>query len=160
MTAQLARAYATHGDSGAALRSLDEASSSFEGADKAGGIDFFDEARLSGIAGTCNLLIGYPAAASQILAVALDNRAPRDLKGRALLTMDLASCLIAAGEIEEACTVAGTALNVACDSIVQPIAIRARALRHELQPWTELGSVQAFGEHVRAQLSSPAALEG
>jgi hypothetical protein len=78
---------------------------------------------------------------------ALNERAPEDH-------------LIAAGEIEEACKVAGTALNVASDSIVQPIAIRARALRQELQPWSELGSVQAFGERLRAQLSPPAALEG
>lgn len=80
------------------LKSLRQA---FEGADEPGGIDFFDKARLSGVAG-----------------------------------------------------------NVASDSIVQPIAIRARALRQELQPWSELGSVQVFGEHLRAQLWSPAALEG
>ncbi|MEY9890548.1 tetratricopeptide (TPR) repeat protein [Catenulispora sp. MAP5-51] len=160
VTAQLARAYAMSGDSNAALRSLERASSSLEGADDAGGIDFFDQARLSGIAGTCNLLIGQSAAASRILAEALNRRAPEDYKGRALLTMDLASCLIAEGEVEEACSVAGAALNVASDSIVQPIAIRARALRQELHQWSELGSVQAFGERLQAQLSSPATLEG
>ncbi|WP_194919287.1 tetratricopeptide repeat protein [Catenulispora rubra] len=160
VSAQLARAYATDGDSNAALQALEQASSSFEGADEAGGIDFFDEARLSGIAGTCNLLIGQPAAASEILADALNHRAVEDQKGRSLLTFDLASCLIDTGEIEEACNMASTALNVASGSIVQPIAIRARALRQELQPWSELGSVQAFGEHLRAQLSSTAALEG
>ncbi|MEY9927366.1 tetratricopeptide (TPR) repeat protein [Catenulispora sp. GP43] len=160
VSAQLARAYATHGDSDVALRTLEEASASFEGADEAGGIDFFDEARLSGIAGTCNLLIGQPSAASRNLAEALDHRAPEDHKGRALLTLDLASCLIRAGEIEEACNVGGTALNVSSDSVVQPIAIRARALQQELQPWSELVSVQVFGERLRALLSSPAALEG
>lgn len=160
VTAQLARAYPMRGDSTAALRSLDRASSSLEGADDPGGMDFFDQARLNGITGTCNLLIGKPAAASRILADALNRRAAEDHKGRALLTMDLASCLIAAGEIEEACSVAGNALNLASDSIVQPIAIRARALRQELQPWSELGSVQAFGERLRVQLSPPAALEG
>lgn len=160
VTAQLARAYATGGHSSQALACLDQAAAALEIADGPEKIDFFDEARLIGISGTCNLLIGRPSTAIHVLTTALSERAPGDHKGRALLTMDLASCQIAMGQIEEACATADTALNIASDSLVQPIAIRAQSLRRELQPWQAVESVRAFGERLRADVGSQVMLEG
>ncbi|GAA2047309.1 hypothetical protein GCM10009839_60410 [Catenulispora yoronensis] len=151
ISAQLARAYAANGDASAATRCLEQAAPSLEQATAPpSGLDFFDQARLSGIAGTCNLLMGRPEAAAGIISEALAQRSVADLKGRALLTLDLASCLLNAGEVEEACRIAESALDLASHSIVQPITIRARSLKAELQPWRELGSVQGFTERVRA----------
>ncbi|MGX7829778.1 hypothetical protein ACTG9Q_32305 [Actinokineospora sp. 24-640] len=64
------------------------------------------DARLRGIAGSAWLAMRDTAKAAPVLRDALDRRAARDSKGRALLMLDLAECLVHDGEVEEAARVA------------------------------------------------------
>jgi hypothetical protein len=108
------------------------------------GTDFFDTPRLAGMAGTSLLMLRDTGRARELLTEALDGRAPSDVKGRALLTLDLAECLAAEAEPEAAAALAGQALDMADGgaSIVRPVAARAAAVHQALAPWASTGAVQ------------------
>lgn len=59
---------------------------------------------------------------------ALQRRAPEDVKGRALLELDLAECALVEGDPAEAGQAAASALHQVADALVEPILVRARAL--------------------------------
>jgi len=149
VNAMAARAHAALGHHDLTHTALDRSAARLAEADSPAGIDFFDPARLVGIAGSCHLHLRDTTTSAQKLSTAIHSRAPTDAKGRALLVFDLAQCRIAEGEIEEACHLANSALDLASDSIVRPIADRARAIRHDLGQWGTLGPVAAFTARLR-----------
>jgi transcriptional regulator with XRE-family HTH domain len=155
VAAMAARAHAAHGNHTAALDFLDRSSTCLQAADDASGVDFFDSARFDGIAGSCHLRLGDTATSARMLGTAIERRAPTDVKGVALLVFDLAECKIVDGEIDEACHLATSALDLASEAIVRPIADRAKAIHHDLGPWHDLRPVEAFTERLR---ESPAIL--
>lgn len=74
---------------------------------------------------------------------------PPDLKGRAVLTFDLAEVRLAQGDFEAACVTAHSALDLARASIIQPIVLRARALQVSLSPWSAERPVRELAARVR-----------
>ncbi|WP_370098189.1 hypothetical protein [Streptacidiphilus sp. MAP12-20] len=150
ISAYLARACAATGSRQAAPRALDTATADPVNAESEGGIDFFNAARLDRIQGASMLLLGDYEAAGSLLLAAMSQRDPTDTKGRALTTLDLADCRVGQGEVEEACRLAHTALDMANgSSMVQPIISRARGLRSTPAPWQESAPVIALAERVQ-----------
>ena len=111
--------------------------------DPEGGTDFFDEPRLTGVSGTALLLLRDTRAARESIGHALAGRRASDVKGRALLTLDLAECAAAEREPEEAACLAAGALSLAADGIVLPVVRRATVICQSLHPW---GSVSAVAD--------------
>lgn len=128
----------------AVLQAVADARAYLDSAGPPSGTDFFDEPRLAGMAGTSLLMLRDTGRARQLLTEALDGRAPGDVKGRALLTLDLAECLATESEPETAAALAGQALDMADggDSIVRPVATRAVAVRQALDPWARTSAVR------------------
>ncbi len=114
-----------------------------------GGLDFFTAARLDGLAGTSHALLGDHDTAADLLMAALGRRDQGDLKGRAVLTFDLADCRIGQGDVDAACALAHDAMDIAEGSIVQPLLLRARDFQRSLAPWRTAGPVREFAARVR-----------
>lgn len=132
-----ARALAAAGQLRDALAALDRAHAHIAAAtDPPSGTDFFDQHRLDGLAGECQLLLRRPEPAADYLTRALAQRAATDAKGRALLTLDLAACRIIENERDEAAQLLAGALNLAHGALVRPILDRARAVRADMAGWT------------------------
>jgi hypothetical protein len=134
--AMRARALASAGRSSDSRRALDEARTLMATVhDAPQGNDFFDSARLDGMAGCCLLLLGDSGGATELLSLALDRRSPTDAKGRALITLDLAACRVLDGHADEAARLAGDALDLARGAIVRPIVERASGVRASMSRW-------------------------
>ncbi|MFI1520660.1 helix-turn-helix domain-containing protein [Kitasatospora cineracea] len=150
IAANRAKALASHRDERGALVALDQAAQFLAEADEPiGGLDFFTEPRLDGIAGETRALLGQHGPAADLIGGALARRDRADVKGLALLTLDLAECRLGAGDLAAACTLAHDALDLADGSVVQPIVVRARAFQRSLGPWRGERPVQVLMERVR-----------
>ncbi|MFE7532223.1 helix-turn-helix domain-containing protein [Kitasatospora sp. NPDC057542] len=151
IAANLARVLAAGGDRGAALAALDQAAHHLDLAEDGtiGGLDFFTAPRLDGLAGETYAHLGEHDAASHLLETAIGRRAVADLKGRAVLTFDLAEVRLAQGDFEAACVTAHSALDLARASIIQPIVLRAQALQVSLSPWSAERPVRELAARVR-----------
>lgn len=128
----------------AVLQAISDARACLDLAGVPSGTDFFDTPRLAGIAGTSMLMLRDTGRARRLLAEALNGRAPGDVKGRALVTLDLAECLAADSEPEAAAGLAARALDMTGSraSIVRPVAARAAAVHRALRPWSRTSAVQ------------------
>jgi transcriptional regulator with XRE-family HTH domain len=124
---------------------LDDARDRLEAAGPASDTDFFDDPRLAGMAGTTMLLLGDTRAAEMLISQALATRAEGDLKGRALLTLDLAECMVVNREPDQAAGLVGRAVGMAGSDIVRPVITRATAVHHALQPWSASRGVRELG---------------
>ncbi|MFE4976585.1 hypothetical protein ACFRAR_31350 [Kitasatospora sp. NPDC056651] len=151
ITANLARALAAGGDRSAALAALDQAAHHLDLAEDGpiGGLDFFTAPRLDGLAGETYAHLGEHDAAGRLLETAIGRRAAADLKGRAVLTLDLAEVRLAQGDFDAACATAHSALDLAGATIIQPIVLRARALQASLAPWSAERPVRELATRVR-----------
>jgi hypothetical protein len=134
-------------DSSDAMRLVDDACGRLETAEDASDTDFFDKPRLAGMAGTALLLLRDTHAAREHLMEALVGRNPGDVKGRALLILDLAECHAIGREPEHAAALASTALGMA-DGIVRPVVTRATAVRRALRQWETAPTVRELGEQL------------
>jgi hypothetical protein len=123
------------------MRALDDARDLLEAAGQSSETDFFDGPRLAGMAGTTMLLLGDPRAAQALISEALAGRAIGDVKGRALLTLDLAECMAAAREPDRAAALAARAIGMAGSDTVLPVMTRAAAVHEALQPWSDTQAV-------------------
>ena len=150
VAANLARALAARGARPAALEALDRSAGLLAGAgQEVGGLDFFTAPRLDGLAGESHVLLGEHAAAAELLTAALDRRDPADAKGRAILTFDLAECRLGQGSLDEACTLAHSAMDIADGSVVQPLILRAGTFQLALAPWRAAAPVRELAARVR-----------
>lgn len=116
--------------------------------DPEGGTDFFDEPRLTGVSGTALLLLRDTRAARESIGHALAGRRVSDVKGRALLTLDLAECAVAEREPEEAACLAATALSMAATGIVFPVVRRATEVHRSLHPWESVSAVADLADRL------------
>lgn len=145
-----ARAAAACGDPDGAHRALESARQHIDRVTEPGtGTDFFDAARLDGLAGATYLMLRDTTRAADVLRGALARRATQDAKGRALLGLDLAECLLHDGEGIEASRVAVEALDWAKGAMVEPIAIRALELRAHLIRLSGPAGAQEFDARLR-----------
>ena len=127
-------------------------------ADTIGGLDFFTPARLHGVRGTCRYLLRDYEAAASFLESALAERREVYIKGRAMLTFDLAECRIHQGETEEGCRLGHDALDLVSAAAVEPGILRAQALRRCLAAAGRSSAVTALSERMR-ELRMYAAVE-
>lgn len=129
IAALLARSQAQAGDRTAALRALDESRGLLDQVDDPpGGTDFFDDTRLAGLRGSTLLALGDVAEAENLIRSAMSGRSSSDLKGRALLGLELAQCRILDREYDEAARLALESLAMASTTIVGPIVTKARGI--------------------------------
>lgn len=150
VAANLGRALAARGEQRLALAALDRSAELLAAADEpVGGLDFFTIPRLDGIAGESRGLLGDHDAAAGLLTTALDRRARADVKGRAILTIELAECRLGQGDLDAACALAHDALDIAEGSVVQPLVLRARAFQASLAPWRDERPVRELVGRVR-----------
>ncbi|MFE9751397.1 hypothetical protein ACFYOT_41365 [Saccharothrix saharensis] len=87
---------------------------------------------MDGLAGTTYLLLRQTQPATVLLHTALNRRANDDIKGRALIGLDLAECQLHDDEPVEAALLAITALDWAETAMVEPILTRAHAIRDHM----------------------------
>lgn len=149
IAAMQARALAATGQGDQTRQALDRAGDFIADAiDPPTGNDFFDAARLDGLAGSTMLLLRDTTQADQLLVGALDRRAPTDLKGRALLTLDLAACRVVDGEPDEAARLVAEALDTARSALVRPIAVKAVQVRSAMTSWEATRPVAELDERL------------
>jgi transcriptional regulator with XRE-family HTH domain len=127
-----ARASAVHAQADVALTHLDAARITLAVAGPPEGNDFFDEARLTGFAGATMLQLRRTDEALDLLTEAVATRPAGDAKGRALATLDLASCQLFIGEAEEAVRLVEQALFLAGGGLVAPIVSRAQSVQADM----------------------------
>lgn len=127
------------------MRTVDDARDWLEAAGAPTDTDFFDGPRLAGMTGTTLLLLGDTEGAKAHISEALAGRASGDVKGRALLTLDLAECMAASREPEEAAGLAVRAVSMTGTGIVLPVAARAATVHRALQPWSGTRAVAELG---------------
>jgi hypothetical protein len=127
------------------IRAIDDAHSCLQDAGPLSDTDFFDGPRLAGMAGTTMLLLGDTPAAKALIAEALARRANGDVKGRALLTLDLAECMATDREPDQAVCLATRAINMAGSDVVRPVMSRAAAVYEALRPWSGNRAVLELG---------------
>ena len=147
--AMAARARAALGDGDSALVELTAAGRALEVSAEPSGMDFFDAARLEGIAGTVHLNLGHTVEATEHLAAALERRDHLDAKGRALLTFDLAEAALRSGEPEHATGLAHQAVDTAAGQYVRPITDRARALHTQLAAFPQFAESAGYSDRLR-----------
>lgn len=145
--AMAARAHAALGEQAPALEALASSGDALEHSAEPTGMDFFDTARLEGIAGTVHLHLGHTDDAAGHLAAAIGHRDQADAKGRALLTFDLAECAIRSGDPDRAACLANQALDTAAAQYVRPIVDRAQALHAQLAAFPQLAA--GYGDRLR-----------
>jgi transcriptional regulator with XRE-family HTH domain len=148
--AQAAVAARRDGRADGVRQAIEAARGYLDAADAPSDTDFFDGPRLAGIAGTAMLLVKDVRAARSLIGEALDGRAAGDVKGRALLTLDLADCAAADGEPEEAARLAAKAIGISGGDNVMPVVTRATAVHGALQPWAQTRAVRELGGRVAA----------
>jgi hypothetical protein len=95
------------------MHAVDGARACLDAAGPPSDTDFFDAPRLAGMAGTALLMLRDTCGACEYLGEALAGRNTADVKGRALLTLDLAGCMAAADEPGQAAALASGALGMA-----------------------------------------------
>ncbi len=150
VAANLGRALAAQHSSTPSLAALERAADHLAATDEQiGGLDFFTVARLDGLAGNSHALLGDHDTAANLLTAALERRDHGDLKGRAVLTFDLAECRIGQGDVDAACALAHDAMDIAEGSVVQPLILRARDFQRSLAPWRSAGPVRELAARVR-----------
>lgn len=131
-----ARALAAAGEADASRRAIDEARELIDSVEEPPrGTDFCSPVWVEGVAGSCSLLLRDADEASKLLSQARERRPQSDIKGRAFLTFDLASCRVMDDEPEAASQLAGEAFATAKGAVVRPIIDRAMRLRAEMRPW-------------------------
>lgn len=151
VTANLARSLAATGDRTAALATLDEAAALLAAAEgePVGGLDFFTASRLDGLTGETYAHLGEHAAAAGLLESAIRCRSDADVKGRSVLTIDLAECRLGEGDVDAACSTAHAALDLADGAVINRLVLRAAQLQQALAPWQAARPVRELAERVR-----------
>ncbi len=91
------------------------------------------------------LLLGDTRAAKALIAEALTGRANGDVKGRALLTLDLAECMATDREPDHAACLVARAIDMAGSDVVCPVMTRAAMVHRALRPWSGTRAVLELG---------------
>jgi transcriptional regulator with XRE-family HTH domain len=150
-----ARAHAGMGGAAAFRDAQDRANNAIDRTrldDRRHGMDF-DHGRLN-VAyyeGTSLVTLEQPQVARPSLNIALAVQGPKHLKARSIVLLALAATHVQQREIEEACALAGKALEIPSEQRIGPIEQRARDLVRALEPWHSDPAVVTL----RDRLASP-----
>jgi tetratricopeptide (TPR) repeat protein len=154
------RAYvhACLGDVSGCLRDLDEARTLLTRAGRAGDEPWLDnwhsEAFVAKREGYCRLRLGQSEPAREVFRQSLALWDPTLARQRAEVAVALADALVQAGEIPEACELAGEAHEVAVTMESARIQRKVAALRTVLEPWKSDPAVRRLDERMRAARSA------
>jgi transcriptional regulator with XRE-family HTH domain len=134
-----ARAHAGLGQAAAFRHAQDLANDAIDDTrldDRRHGMDFHHgRLNVAYYEGTSLVTLEQPQAARPILSVALAVQGPTHLKARSIVLLAQATTHVQEREIEEACAVAGKALDIPSEQRIGPIEQRARDLMRVLEPW-------------------------
>jgi hypothetical protein len=132
-----AEEHAVLGDGVAAHRDLEAAARALMVADgpAPGFFEHWDQTRLAGFRGNCELLLGRPASAAKVLQGVLDGTSPELHGPYACVSADLAAAAAREGDVEWACDLLGKGLDVACEAGAGPDGIdRITGIRRRYLP--------------------------
>lgn len=118
-------------------------------------IPFYDAARLAGEHGLCLVRLGHLTEARTIIKSALDSLPASQVKTRPALVTALANSHVPE-DIDEACRLAETALDMGVGMQVEPNRQDVLELREKLEPWRETAAVKRLDERLRSNASSVA----
>jgi hypothetical protein len=158
LPAHEARAAARLGDRRATDDALDRAHHAFgslSGEAKAHTIFGFEETYLPFYAGTCYAWLHDPAKTQEYTPLVITSyetatgaeRSPGD---QALARIDLATSYLQQREVEEACRVGSTALDIYAEFPIESVARRSHELGSALEPWTAVPAAQDFKDRLAA----------
>lgn len=153
-----ARAQAKLGNTRRCLELLDEAevqlSRHAPTAPDPAWLEVFDDAALAGHRGSCWLDLGEAARAVEPLA-SQDMRAPRlFVRNRASWLLDRAKAHAQLNQVDAACAVVESALDVLSGTSSERTIARLRGLTSSLGRWSQVPEVRHLQERVRAELAA------
>ena len=111
-------------------------------------LDWFSPVRLAGFKGNTLLAARQPAAAKVTLQHVLDNRPDGAVKQRSVILGDLAAVAVAEDDPDEACRLAGLALEQLTHTWYATGMDRVRAVRESLSRWESLPAVRRLDEQL------------
>lgn len=149
-----AQAYARLGQAGACQALLDRAAEQLAlanslGEEEPSWVEFWDDSRLSGYAGTCYLMLRRSARAREALSGALAGAEESQVKYRSTYLVDLAAAYAQERDTEQACGHAELALALAAPLAYELTLERLRGLRIQLRPWSGDRYVDQLEEKLR-----------
>jgi hypothetical protein len=111
-------------------------------------LDWFSPVRLAGFKGNTLLAARQPTAAREALQRVLDNLPDGAVKQRSVVLGDLAAVAVAEGSPDEACRLAGLALEQLARTWYATGMDRVRAVRESLSRWESLPAVRRLDEQL------------
>ena len=132
-----AEEHAVLGDAAAAHRDLGDAEHalSVSQGPASGFFEHWNPTRLAGFRGNCELLLGRPAEAANVLQGVLDRTSPELHGPYACVSADLAAAAAGQGDVERACDLLGRGLEVAVEAGAGPDGIdRIAGIRRRYLP--------------------------
>lgn len=109
----------------------------------------FDEGRLRGFEGVCELYVGTPERAHDQLERCLATlKAPRDQVQRGIIGTDLAIARLRAGDIRSATTLLHDSVDTTAATGGRVAALRIARARRELAPWRTESFVAELDDHI------------
>jgi tetratricopeptide (TPR) repeat protein len=149
LAAAHAEALAIAGDSGAALRALDQADEAFQQVEPGSGprwLSYFNQAHLVRWKGHCLVLVGQPETAFAVLQEALDSVDASFVRARAGALVDLATLHLRQGEVDATCNVLGQAFRLARETQSAKNQRRIIEVRRLLRPWNATAAVRELDD--------------
>lgn len=148
-----AEAHVLGSNESAVFRALDDADTAIASPRRAAieprpRVSFFDSARLRGERGLCLARLGRASEAQTLLAPALADLSPANLKTRPRLLTALAMAHVQREDIDEACRLGSEALSLARSQAVETNLQDVRALRWRLERWADSPAVRHFDEQL------------
>lgn len=111
-------------------------------------LDWFSPVRLAGFKGNTLLAARQPAAAREVLQHVLDSLPDGAVKQRSVILGDLAAAAAAEDDPDEACRLAGLALEQLARTWYATGMDRVRAVRESLSRWESLPAVRRLDEQL------------
>jgi len=155
LAAATAEAYAVLGDRRVTLATLEVAERALDGArpaEEPAWIAFFDHAALDRWRGVCLVRLGQSDAAEAALSSALGRYGASFVRARAGALTELATTHVQRQEIDQACVLAGQALDVAEATKSYRNVRRVVDLRRQLAPWRDSPAVRDLDERLLASV--------
>ena len=144
--------YAFQGEADQARRELDRAgdiAAEIRPGEETGFLAYWEETRVHGYVGLCNLLLGQGEAAERALHQSLETADPSLCRHRLGVTVDIGIARILQGEIEAACATLEAACAAAEHGKFPIVLCRIRNVQREhLARWRDLPAVRSLNERL------------
>jgi tetratricopeptide (TPR) repeat protein len=152
-----AEAYSTFGEADQSMRLLERAQARLdlaepqqEAAERSSWVEFWDQSRLDSYMGACHMRLEQPVKARAALINALDRAETSAVKYRSIYLMDLATTYAQEDEVEQACSLAERAFDLAGPMHYGTTLERMQTLRGRLRRSSRDGRVRQLEDKVRS----------